>query len=150
MNWYVTYFYNTRHMKANQLPVSTAMWPPKFFAKSSKTSDIHFNDNHVMFGITAKELVPQEQCECPCEKKDYQHCCFLKKYKEQLDEVDFFDFIDKWTCFSNQFSKVAGTEITDIILLVYEKPGNHCSERTVLKKWFQEHGIELKEMEVIK
>jgi hypothetical protein len=32
-----------------------------------------------------------------------------------------------------------------IVLLVYEKPDNHCSERGPLIRLFKEHGIDLKE-----
>ena len=150
MNWYITYFYNTRYMKANQLPVSTAMWPPKFFAKSSKTSDIHFNDNHVMFGITAKELVPQEQCECPCEKKDYNNCCFLKEYYAQLSKLDFDEVILSWNDFVEKLSNLTRISIDEVVLLVYEKPENLCSERVALKKLFEKNGMKLNELEVKK
>ena len=33
-----------------------------------------------------------------------------------------------------------------IVLLVYEKPDNPCSERWPLKDWFMAHGLELEEV----
>lgn len=33
-----------------------------------------------------------------------------------------------------------------IVLLVYEKPDNPCSERWPLKDWFAKHGLELQEV----
>jgi hypothetical protein len=33
----------------------------------------------------------------------------------------------------------------EIILLVYETPDNHCSERIALIDYFKKHGIELEE-----
>ena len=33
-----------------------------------------------------------------------------------------------------------------IVLLVYEKPDNPCSERWPLKDWFAAHGLELEEV----
>lgn len=32
-----------------------------------------------------------------------------------------------------------------MILIVYEKPDNLCSERVVIKKWFKDNGVEVKE-----
>jgi len=137
-------------MKPNQLPLSTTMWPPKFFSKTSKTSMAHLDNEGIILGLTIQELVPKLQCECPCKKKDYQHCNFLKKYYEQLSKIDFERFIKSWEEFCNKASTLIGHQIDEIILIVYEKPDTFCSERTILKKWFAEHNVELKEMEVKK
>lgn len=150
MKWSITYFYNIKYMKANQLPLSTAMFPPKFFAISNK-SIAHLDSKGIILGLTIHEFVPQQQqCECPCEEKDYNNCCFLKEYYSQLSKLDFDKIMFSWNDFVEKLSNLTNTSIDEVILLVYEKPDNPCSERTVLKKWFSEHGIELQEMEVRK
>lgn len=150
MKWSITYYYNIIFMKSNQLPLSTAMWPPKFFAKTSKVSNAHINDKDVILGLTIHEFVPQQQCECPCEKKDWQHCYFIKTYYEQLSKLDFDKVILKYETFAKKTSSLLDSNIDEIVLLVYEKPDNPCSERIALKRLFAEHNIELKEMEVIR
>ena len=150
MKWSITYFYNVRYMKPSQLPLSTAMFPPKFFAQTSKKNVAHLDKKGVILGLTTHEFVPQKQCECPCEKKDYNSCCFLKEYYTQLSKLDFDEVILSWNDFVEKLSNLTSISIDEVVLLVYEKPDNPCSERTVLKKWFSEHGIELQEMEVRK
>lgn len=150
MKWSITYFYNIRYMKPSQLPLSTAMFPPKFFAQTSKKNVAHLDKKGVILGLTIHEFVPQKQCECPCEKKDFNNCCFLKEYYTQLSKLDFDEVILSWNDFVEKLSNLTSISIDEVVLLVYEKPDNPCSERTVLKKWFSEHGIELQEMEVRK
>ena len=146
MKWSVTYFYNVRFMKSNQLPLSTAMYPPKWW------QIIHVDKNIVLNGLTIKKLVPKQQCECPCNKKDYEHCHFLNAYYEQLKQIEFSLFIDDIEQLTKRLHSYIKNlpKIDEIVLLVYEKPNNPCSERIVLQKWFKENGIELKEMEVSK
>lgn len=148
MKWSITYFYNVRYMKSNQLPLSTAMWPPDFFAKSSKKNVAHLNNKGVILGLTIHEFVPQCSYECPCKKKDYKHCSFLEEYYEQLSKLNFDEVIASYKNFTDELADITSMKIDEIILLVYEKPDNPCSERTILKKIFAKHGIELKEMEV--
>ena len=148
MKWSITYYYNVRFMKQNQLPLSTAMWPPKFFSENSKKNEAHLNDKSVILGLTIHQFVPQLQEECPCDIKDYLHCSFLEKYYEQLSKLDFNEVIANYESIADKLSDIISAKIDEIVLLVYEKPDNMCSERTALKKWFKEHCIELKEMEV--
>lgn len=42
-------------------------------------------------------------------------------------------------------SRELGYEIKEIVIIVYEKESNKCSERTAIKKWFSNNGYELKE-----
>lgn len=42
-------------------------------------------------------------------------------------------------------SRELGYEIKEIVIIVYEKESNKCSERTSIKKWFSDNGYELQE-----
>lgn len=44
IKWSITYFYSIKYMTQNQLPLSTVVWPQKFFANTSKTSDAHIDN----------------------------------------------------------------------------------------------------------
>ena len=144
MKWSITNFTNVRYMNEHQLPLSTAKFPPSFFKKTS------INTNNVITGITCSELVAKQQCECPCQTKDYKHCDFLKEYHEQLSKLNFKDFMSNINKFVFKLENLTNTNITEIVLLVYERSDNLCSERTVLKKWFDENGVILNEMEISK
>ena len=150
MKWSITYFYNIRYMKPSQLPLSTAMFPPKFFAQTSKKNIAHLDKKGVILGLTIHEFVPQKQCECPCEKKDYNNCCFLKEYYAQLSKLDFDEVILSWNDFVEKLSNLTRISIDEVVLLVYEKPENLCSERVALKKLFEKNGMKLNELEVKK
>ena len=39
------------------------------------------------------------------------------------------------------------TEEIILVLIVYETPSNHCSERQALQDYFQSHGIDCTELE---
>lgn len=145
MKWSITYFYNIKFMTSSQLPLSTAVWPPKFFSKNSKKNEAHLDDKGVILGLTIHQFVPQLQEECPCNSKDYLHCSFLEKYHEQLSKLDFDEVIATYESIADKLSDITSAKIHEIVLLVYEKPDNPCSERTVLKKVFAEHGMQLEE-----
>lgn len=149
MKWYITYFYNVRYLRPNQLPLSTAMFPPKWFT-NIKLSNAFIDINGVINGITIHELVPKQSYECPCKDKQPTKCCFLQNYMKQLQRIDFNSMILLYEKLATNIAKIINDDIDEIILLVYEKPDNVCSERTVLKKWFKQNGKELKELEVIK
>ena len=87
---------------------------------------------------------------CPCKEKDYEHCEFLTLYYNYLKTIDFKKFIEKYEMLCSRMSKELGYEIKEVVIIVYEKESNKCSERTAIKKWFEKNRVTLKEMEVKK
>ena len=55
---YITYFYNIRFFKDNMIPVSTAVWDPKWFHNNGSNTDIFVDDNDIYNGIRCSELSP--------------------------------------------------------------------------------------------
>ena len=147
--WSITYFYNVRHLTKNQMPLSTAMFPPKWYAESNK-SKAFLDKNLVINGLTIHEFVPKSAEECPCVKKNPAECSFLKMYRKQLHELSFEKVIQSYEELARKISSITNIEIDEIVLLVYEKPTNACSERVALKELFHENGQTLKELEVTK
>lgn len=92
--------------------------------------------------------IPQEMCSGqPCEYKyKYPHCQFLEAYRKHIFSLSFFDIISEFKRVAEEVRKVTqfkGEPI--IVLLVHEKPENECSERLVLRQWFEANGQSLPE-----
>ena len=96
-------------------------------------------------GIKCGELEPHP---CPCEEKDYFKCSFLRNYRKNLEEIDFDKMIADLQAFAQSYQeKHQIEEEIIIVLIVYEAPGNMCSERAPLQEYFTAHGWECKELD---
>lgn len=127
MKYSITYFYNVRFFKPNQIPVSTAVWDPKWYHNNTGNQDFCFVDKRgVINGIKEEKLSPS-QIDAPCGKDciyraEVPNCCFLRDYRNYLQTVDF-------TYLLNEFNRVAADvfKLThyegepEIVLLVHEK-----------------------------
>lgn len=145
----ITYFYNIRFLKPNQIPVSTAVWDPKWY-HDFKDKDYIFKDkNGVYNGIRYIPFVPNDSCNGLCRgpetcDKTPDVCPFLQNYYKQIYSLDIDEVM-------NDFSEIRywlGLDVADdyeIVLLVYEKPDNPCSERHTLIQWFKDNGIDIEE-----
>ena len=147
---YTSYFYKMRFFDETYLPVSTAVWDPKWF-HDGKGSSYSFKKNGVWHGLRTKELQPGPTCEglcygphgCPHTSPD---CPFLKAYRAQLDALDFHDFLRRMEQTARKFQKMEDlAEPPSIVLLVYEAPTNLCSERGPLQQWFKDNGVDIQE-----
>lgn len=150
----ISYFYKVRFFKPWMIPVSTAVWDPKWFHNFLGPDMIVLDKNGVYNGIREPKLAPGPSCNGLCRGKDNcssnpEECDFLRAYKEQLDKLDFnelmgfFEQLGDFVCTSNKLG-----EEPVVVLLVYETPDNPCGERWPLKQWFKEHGYDLEELEV--
>lgn len=146
MHWFITYFYNYRFLKPNQVVFSTAMYPPKWFSEKG----IIVDNNYVVRGLSCDDVVPRVHADCPCKVKKPSQCEFVKAYKEQLNSIDFDRFIDTYEDTARRITDVIGEHNPQIVLLVFEKPDNPCSERWALMEWFEKHGQLLDELEIEK
>ena len=152
MKYMISYFYQVRFFKPNMVPISTALWDPKWFHNGSDQSKYYFDKNGVICGLKYPPLNPDIDCECSKECPKYGHdpskCHFIQDYYNAISKIDFDEMLKKFEVIANwvkQQNKLDG-EMT-IILLVHETPENPCSERSSLVKLFNEHGLELKEFE---
>ena len=155
MNILISYFQQIRYFKPYMIPVSTAMWDPKWLeTKNGKKP--HIDQNGIFVGIKEESLIfdqetfenMNEQCQKDCPyKSKAPNCQFMSKYLEQLRKIDFKNYlIPELNRVANEVKKILNfQEEPEIVLMVHEKPDILCSERPVLKKVFAENGIELKE-----
>jgi len=137
-------------MKPYMIPLSTAIWGPKWFKQGKPWKD----KNGVWNGLKADVFAPGPMCEglCrgpeTCETRSPQKCLFLNTYRYQLDLLDFNDVVARCERIGNYIKSLENfSEEPVIMLLVHEAPQNPCSERRVIQEWFAANGKEVKEWE---
>ena len=86
-----------RFFKPYQIPISTAVWDPKWFHDFKGQDHVWKDKNGVWNGIRLEELNPKNcnACGCPCNMgklKDPQHCKFITTYKEGLSTINYKEF----------------------------------------------------------
>lgn len=150
----ISYFYNVRHFKPNMIPLSTAVWDPKWYHNFGSQDIVYIDKNGVYNGLRIKPLVPGKACHdlCRgldnCKTKDPTSCQFLKNYKAQLDALDFDKIYEKMAKLCDSIKNTQGfSENPIIVIMVHEKPDKPCSERWSIIQWFREHGHEVTEFQ---
>lgn len=134
------------------IPMSTAIWDPKWFHEFKDAKHIWKDSNGVYNGIRVEELNPGS-CHaegCPCKYQGtndgYFKCSFLKSYRDGLNKIDFNSFIEKCVRFANFLAERDKFEVEPIIVFIFhEAPNNPCSERVPVQELFKQNGIELTE-----
>lgn len=149
MNIYISYFYKIRFMNNNIIPVSTAIWDPKWYHENKGNSYI-FSSNTIL-GLRAEELNPSaiydshSDCSRTCGKNP-DSCEFLMKYYDYLNTLSYDEVIDHLYEFSKISQSILHTEHNpDVCLIVHETPDNKCSERGPLQSWFSKYHKYLQE-----
>lgn len=133
------------------IPVSTAIWDPKWFHDFTYDQDYIFKDKRGIYnGIRAEIfLMPEDyQCECGpnCLTHNPQNCNFLQDYRKHLDTLDFDYVMGELERIAHKVQEIEQFKDEPIIvLIVYETPKNPCSERQSLIDWFMAHGLLIEE-----
>ena len=147
-----SYFYQIRNMKQNYIPLSTAVWDPKWFHQNKGNSYQWKDKNGVWNGLRAEPFVPSEACEGLCRGPETcmaygpQTCSFLKTYYNQLEQLDFQEIISRFETLGNQIKEVEGFKEEPILVLIFhEKYDNPCSERWPVQNWFKAHDYPIEE-----
>ena len=154
MQVFVSYFQKIREMSDPSIVlVSTATkWP--FWIYQDKKRELFIDSNGLLNGISEESFllsddeIPDEMCAGrPCPYENKKPCKFLESYWNHLQKIDFDGYlIPELNRIAEEVRKITHFEgEPKIVLLVYEKPDNPCSERGPLIRLFKEHGIELKE-----
>lgn len=160
MKIYISYFYQIRNFTPNMIPLSTAIYPPKWYTREGTKS--WEDKNGVINGLSIDEfifpkhlfngaLADDNKCsnECgwyPINEDPYKWCPFMKIYYNYLCSKNLFDILSRYeSLIEHSFNKVSGRNVDTIVLIVHEPPERYCGERPVLKKYFAENGIELEE-----
>lgn len=156
MKIFTSYFYQIRFFNKNLIPLSTALWDPKWYHKGQGQSYVYKDKNGVYNGLRIDDLVPGSECHNLCNGKENCdvlnpcRCLFLKKYRDQLNKIRIDDLLNKFEdiikVIKNYDSDVNDNDELNIVLIFHETPDNPCSERRVVQEWFLSHGIEVNEI----
>lgn len=131
MKLYTSYFYQIRNFPRNLIPLSTAVWNPKYTLKDSTGQPALLIDCPPLKpGIECDGL-----CDGKCANKTAPNCKFLQTYRKQLEAIDKNAFMSKLEQLKAQIEK--GENLTDVnfAFIVFETPKNKCSERWAIQNW---------------
>lgn len=145
-----SYFYQIRFFTRNMIPVSTAIWDPKWFHTGNNIGEYR-DKNGVWNGIRMPILSPinidTNSCG-QCKTKDPSDCKFQKEYKAYLQTLDFEKIYNSLNTLADRVLELEGFKSEPhIVLIVHEKPDNSCSERLPLQEYFMSHGIDCRELD---
>lgn len=152
----VSYFYQIRNFKRNMIPLSTAIYDPKWYHDFTRDYNYLFKDKRGI--VNGLRLLPVIECgrqatschgpqNCQ-ETSNSPDCTFLNSYRNNLEQLSFEDLIHGLQDLEEKYKKKE--HIDDeiiIVLIVYETPENPCSERKVLIDYFNAHGVPCVELE---
>lgn len=150
----ISYFYQVRFFKSYMIPVSTAVWDPKWYHDGTNNQNIVFTDRRgVVNGLRINPLMPGRECAhlCRgvenCDVKNPNDCLFIKAYKHQLDDIEFGEFMHQLDSCINMVCGMMGLQEEPVVVfLVHEAPDNKCSERIPLINWFQDNNVFVQEL----
>lgn len=153
MNYYITTFYNIRFLPPNNIPISTCLSDPKWFHDFKGKNYCFVDKRGIMNGIREPALCPELDippedicCKDCSHKSEVPNCPFLVAHRKAIRAVDFDYIMSEFKRVAKDVRKITHFEgEPDIVLLVYEKEDNPCSERAGLIELFKAHNIELKE-----
>ena len=151
-----SYFYQIRNFKRNMIPVSTAIWDPKYFHNFTGDYNYLFKDKRgIVNGLRMLPIIECGKASSGCRgPESYSHtssvpvCPFLMSYRNNLEQLNINTLINDFNYLASAYQKHENIndEIT-IVLIVYETPKNPCSERVALIDYFNSKGIECKELD---
>ena len=150
MKIYISYFNNIRHFNKYDIPLSTAMWDPKWFTH-------HIDKNGVINGLKCTPLIMDwekwsqlcidgEECRKDCQFK-HGSCKFEQVYYEHLKTVKIKALLGWFQAICYKVAELNNDDIEKfrIVLIVHEPPTRDCAERPVIMKWFKENNIDIEE-----
>lgn len=171
MKIFVGYFYQVRFMLPHQVPVSTAMWDPKWYHDNRQQEWVFEDKRGVINGLRFKPFVPKMDqwsdhsgdktnlcngkngfgsCvtnpgQLPMKITEHglvENCGFLKHYRKQLESLNCHDALkDLENYIMNVGMPCLGDHELEAIVLFHETFDNHCSEREPFVLWLQKNGV---------
>ena len=153
MNIATSYFYQIRNFKNYMIPLSTAMYDPKWYHDFKDNKNVFVDKRGIINGIRCEDLKPGITCKdlCNgkenCSTKDPTICKFLKNYRHQLNKLDFNLFLEELTDFSDTAKIQLELNLDPtLVLIFYETPTNSCSERNTVIQWFRDNNFFIDEL----
>ena len=145
-----SYFFAIRYMPRYYLPISTALWDPKWYHENKGKNHVYIDKNGVLNGLRCDLLAPGPTCEnlchgAPCSSNS-TNCKFLINYTQQLNEIDVKDFLQRLDRLKGAAADYLNKEKSILdstlfggdlqpVFMFHETPENPCSERRPFTKW---------------
>lgn len=148
-----SYFYQVRFFKPYMIPVSTAVWDPKWYHNFKGQDHCFIDKNGVINGLRNSALMPGSTCANLCRGvevciiRNPETCPFLFEYSKQLAAISFNDWIENMEQCSKGLKNLLHIDRDLLyVLLVHEKYDNPCSERSALLQWLVSNGVDAQEL----
>lgn len=153
----ISYFNNIRNFTPNMIPVSTAMFDPKWY--HTKDGNCYLDKNNVINGMRIEYLhlpssiynmleASDKGCSKNCPLPKDGNCEFMKQYYKYLSSIPFKNLHNHLNMIANQHQQLMHyTEEPIVVLIVHESPNTGCAERPVLVQYFKDNGVDLEEVE---
>lgn len=151
IKFYTSYFYKLRFFEPSDIPISTALWDPKWYHDFQGKDYIFVDKRGVINGLRAEFLAPGNSCDGLCQGvKDCAYtpdsCDFLSAYTRQLHTLNFNKVIEVCEATARRVQDyIVSEREPSIILMFHEKPDTLCSERIPVQRWFSENGVNITE-----
>ncbi|MCM1222568.1 MAG: hypothetical protein NC548_49685 [Lachnospiraceae bacterium] len=146
----ISNFSQIRNFSENMLPLSTALWGPKWYHNFLGAGYTFIDKRNIFCGLVFDPFVPGNTCDglCngSCDPKHPRDCDYLKAYRLQLATLDFSKVMNHAEILVNEYitkRDISGEPTA--VFMVYESCDNPCSERWPLVEWFHKNGIKLQE-----
>ena len=145
----ISYFYRIRFFDRSMIPLSTAVWDPKWYSRNGET---YFDSRGVVNGLRFTHFMPDSTCNNLCHGTSNcsdkpETCAFLQKYSEMLDRLDYDKIMDVLENIASNTKSILKLDCEPtLVFMVYEPPYKPCSERVPLVAWFKVHGYALTEV----
>lgn len=148
-----SYFYHIRFFKPYMIPLSTAIWDPKWYHNFREQDKTFIDKNGVINGLRISPLMPGSSCDGLCRGRevcsvgDPSSCEFLKAYYKQLSSISMPTFMSELNSHIDTIVEYLKLDRDPLVVfIVHEKYDNPCSERVMLHKWFKENSIKCEEL----
>ncbi len=152
MKIYISYFYQIRNFNKYMIPLSTAMFDPKWYHDNKDSNHLFWDKNGVINGLRCYQFIfnkdkYQGWCSDDCEYRGKGNCPYLNAYYKMLGMIDWGSLMEFFksaiTYVANHNSDLENIDKYNICLIVHEATNAVCSERSELIKWFKEQGVDL-------
>lgn len=150
----VSYFAQLRNFTRNMIPVSTAVWDPKWYHDGSTQDHIFYDKRGILNGVRCTPMAPNPRLAQLCgghnctQKDNGTQCDFLKGYAEQLSCIPFENmkkYLDNFAKWVDENYDIPSKDVI-LVFMVYEKYDNPCSERNAILEYFRNNGMPIEEL----
>lgn len=152
-----SYFYQLRFFEPYMVPLSTAIWDPKWYHEFQGQDHNFIDKRGVINGLRVPAMAPGKATEGTCQgtenpgrgcQLDPSKCLFLQLYRQQLDALDCVDYMRRVRNLCSRVQETLGfSEEPVAVFMVHEPYTKSCSERSTIQQWLTSNGFPCTELD---